>query len=345
MRVLPLLAVGIAARDPCYPAPLVAHDFPQFGDELFRPRLRQPGKDAVAAHARRDGRADAGRGEDDAGTTSSTILAPGMAAYPSPQHRRFGATAVGIEYDAGLAALARRSAERAGVADKVTMVQGDIFKEDFSRATVVTLYLLPDLNQQLRPRLLAMKPGTRVVSHAWDMGEWEPDATFRTGESEAFLWIVPAWVEGRWALQDEGGFFAGEVALTQRFQRIGGTLTLRGRQQPALGAYVEGENLGFTFVDPDGGVRSVRARIGGRPGYRGRCARGLPRPSRHRTPAVIRSGSPARLHRPPHVDPEPMMSRPITDTLVRRALAPAGFALAALAGRDSGTRRSTRPGR
>ena len=199
-------------------------------------------------------------------TTSSDVvydLGAGDGRLPIVAAKAFGATAVGIEYDGDLAALARRNAERAGVAGKVTIIQGDIFKEDFSRATVVTLYLLPDLNQQLRPPLLAMKPGTRVVSHAWDMGEWEPDATSRIGESEAFLWIVPARVEGRWSLRDEGGFFAGELELTQQFQRIGGTLTLRGKAQPVLGAYVDGEYLGFTFVDLDGGVRSVRARIDG----------------------------------------------------------------------------------
>ena len=107
----------------------------------------------MAADAGRDGRADAAGGEDHAARTSSTISAPATAGYPSPRRRQFGATAVGIEYDGDLAALARRNAERAGVAGKVTIVQGDIFKEDFSRATVVTLYLLPDLNQQLRPRL------------------------------------------------------------------------------------------------------------------------------------------------------------------------------------------------
>ena len=199
-------------------------------------------------------------------TTSKDVvydLGAGDGRLPIVAAKAFGATAVGIEYDRDLAALARRNAERAGVAGKVTIIEGDIFKEDFTRASVVTLYLLPDLNQQLRPQLLAMKPGTRVVSHAWDMGEWEPDATARIGESEAFLWIVPARVDGRWALRDEGGFFAGELALTQHFQRVGGTLTLRGKAQPVLGAYVEGEVLGFTFVDLDGGVRSVRARIDG----------------------------------------------------------------------------------
>jgi SAM-dependent methyltransferase len=199
-------------------------------------------------------------------TTSSDVvydLGAGDGRLPIVAAKAFGATAVGIEYDADLVALARRNAERAGVAGKVTIIRGDIFKEDFSRATVVTLYLLPDLNQQLRPSLLAMKPGTRVVSHAWDMGEWEPDATSRIGESEAFLWIVPARVQGRWSLRGEGGFFAGKLELTQQFQRVGGTLTLRGKAQPLLGAYVEGEYLGFTFVDLDGGVRSVRARIDG----------------------------------------------------------------------------------
>jgi SAM-dependent methyltransferase len=199
-------------------------------------------------------------------TTSADVvydLGAGDGRLPIVAAKEFGATAVGIEYDRDLAALARRNAERAGVAGRVSIVAGDIFKEDFSRATVVTLYLLPDLNQQLRPQLLAMKPGTRVVSHAWDMGEWEPDATVRSDESEAFLWIVPARVEGRWTVRDEGGFFVGELELTQQFQRVGGTLTLRGKLQPLLGAYVDGESLGFTFVDLDGGVRSVRARIAG----------------------------------------------------------------------------------
>lgn len=251
-----LIVLGVAA-------PLPAQDFPQYGDDLYRPRVRQPGKDVMwlptpDAMVERMLRM--------AKTTSSDVvydLGAGDGRLPIFAAKEFGATAVGIEYDGELAALARRNAERAGVGGKVTIIRGDIFKEDFSRATVVTLYLLPDLNQQLRPQLLAMKAGTRVVSHAWDMGEWEPDATARIGESEAFLWIVPARVEGRWTLRDERGFLTGDLELTQRFQRVGGTLTLRGKAQPVLGAYVDGDYLGFTFVDLDGGVRSVRARADG----------------------------------------------------------------------------------
>jgi tRNA G37 N-methylase Trm5 len=90
--------------------------------------------------------------------------------------KQFGATAVGIEFNPEMAALGQRNAERAGVSKKVKIIQGDIFKEDFSKATVVTMYLLPELNLKLRPTILKMKPGTRVVSHAFTMGDWEADA-------------------------------------------------------------------------------------------------------------------------------------------------------------------------
>jgi SAM-dependent methyltransferase len=244
-------------------APLAAQDFPQYGDELYRPRLRQPGKDVMWLPTPE---AMVERMLVAAKTTNQDVvydLGAGDGKIPIAAAKHFGARAVGIEYDGDLAALARRNADRAGVTDKVTIIRGDIFKADFSAATVVTLYLLPDLNQQLRPQLLAMKPGTRIVSHLWDMGEWEPDETMHVADSEAFLWIVPARVEGRWALRDEHGVFAGEIELTQRFQRVGGTLSMRGRTQPLLGAYVQGEYLGFTFAGDDGGVRSVRARIDG----------------------------------------------------------------------------------
>src|SRR5262249_19777093 len=107
------------------------------------------------------------------------------------------------------------------------------------------------------------KPGTRVVSHLWDMGEREPDETLRAGDSEAFVWIVPAPVGGRWRIPEGHGYWEALIDITQRFQRIGGTLTIRGETQPLLGAYGRGATLGFTFVAPDGGVRSVRASVDG----------------------------------------------------------------------------------
>jgi len=175
---------------------------------------------------------------------------------------KLGATAVGIEYEPAMAKFAKCLVEAENMGDKVRIIEGDIFKEDFSKATVLTLYLLPDLNHQLRPQILAMKPGTRVVSHAWDMGEWEPDEAFVVEGSEGFLWIVPARVGGRWSLRDDKDWEA-EISVTQEFQRIGGTITIKGRTQPLLGAYVNGAIVGFTFVDKDGAVRSMRGQVDG----------------------------------------------------------------------------------
>ncbi len=238
-----------------------AQDFPQYGDELYRPKLRQQGKDVMwlpTPDAMVTRMLQAARV-----TASDHVvdLGAGEGRIPIAAAKAFGARATGIEYDADLAALARRNAVRAGVADRVTIVTGDIFKEDFSRASVVTMYLLPELNQQLRPQLLRMKPGTRIVSHMWDMGEWEPDETFSVDDNDAYLWIVPAQVAGRWKLKSEKNAPTVEIDLTQQFQRIGGTMTIGPKAQPLLGAYVQGDILGFTYVDSDGGMRSARVQV------------------------------------------------------------------------------------
>lgn len=253
--------LGVLALLLCGSATL-AQDFPKYGDEVYEPRLRQDGKDVMwlptpdGMVTRMLEMAKVGKGD------LVYDLGAGEGRIPIAAAKVHGATAVGIEYDGKLADLARRNAQRAGVADRVKIVTGDIFKEDFTRASVVTLYLLPELNQQLRPQLLAMKPGTRIVSHMWDMGEWEPDEAFAADGSEAFLWIVPARVAGRWKLTDDR-FFEGEAEIVQFFQRIGGTITIRGKTQPLTGAYVNGATVGFTFKDTDGAIRSVRARMDG----------------------------------------------------------------------------------
>ena len=109
-----------------------------------------------------------------------------------------------------------------------------------------------------------MKPGTRVVSHLWDMGEWEPDATFRVARKRSVPLDRPGTGRGSLdARRPTTDRWQGELDIAQQFQRVGGTLTIRGKTQPLLGAYVQGATLGFTFVDLDGGVRSVRARVDG----------------------------------------------------------------------------------
>ena len=137
-----------------------------------------------------------------------------------------GARAYGVEYNPKMVALSLRNAKQAGVTDKATFVQGDIFETDFSKATVITLFLLPDLNVKLRPKILDMKPGTRIVSNSFTMGEWQSDQTVNATEKEgcqsyctAYLWIVPAKVEGRWKFPE------GELNLKQNFQMLTGSLT------------------------------------------------------------------------------------------------------------------------
>lgn len=105
--------------------------------------------------------------------------------------KRYGITATGVDIDPERIQEANANAEKAGVSNKVTFVQQDLFKTDFSKATVVSLYLLPSVNLKLRPKILDLKPGTRVVSHAFDMGDWKPDQEITVGSSTIYLWTVP----------------------------------------------------------------------------------------------------------------------------------------------------------
>jgi SAM-dependent methyltransferase len=150
-------------------------------------------------------------------------LGAGDGKIPIAAAKRYGATAVGVEYEANLVKLARCLVEAEGLRRRVEVVQGDIFATDFSRATVVTLYLLPALNLRLRPTLLAMKPGTRVVSYSFTMGDWEPDDHVDTDEGSAYLWVVPATAAGTWTFRPANGADAFEVTLAQTFQELTGS--------------------------------------------------------------------------------------------------------------------------
>jgi hypothetical protein len=190
-------------------------------------------------------------------------LGAGDGKIPIAAARQFGARAWGIEYNKDLAALAQRNAQRAGVAERVRIVHGDIFKEDFSKATVVTMYLLEELNAQLRPNILAMKPGTRVLSNTFSMGDWEPDQVIRVTNGTGYFWTVPANVAGLWILSglDEKG--NATLKLDQNFQRLGGTLTLQGKTQNLLGARMHGAELHFSFINADGLLKAVKVLVNG----------------------------------------------------------------------------------
>ena len=176
--------------------------------------------------------------------------------------RKYGAQSVGIEYNPDMAQFARRKVAEAGMTDKVKIITGDIFQEDFSSATVVTLYLMPHLNIKLRPILLKMKPGTRVVSHAFNMGEWEPDERISDQHARAYFWVVPAQIEGAWVMSGlEGGPM--RLNLSQSFQQIGGTLNRGGQSFALLGARLSGDELKFQFVTPDKKVNTFSGRVEG----------------------------------------------------------------------------------
>ena len=153
-----------------------------------------------------------------------------------------GATALGIEYNPDMVALAARAAKEEGVSAKATFKQADIFESDFSKATVITLFLLSDLNLRLRPIILDMKPGTRIVSNTFDMSDWEPDQTTNLTQNEnwttAHLWIVPAKVVGIWKYND------GQIEFTQNFQYITGTMTLGDKKMEFTGK-LNGDKISF----------------------------------------------------------------------------------------------------
>lgn len=262
------MSSGPILLKPLLPA-ITLPDTRKRGDDQFQPEVGQAGKDviwvptpdslvaamlSVAAVKPGDFVVDLGSGD------GKIAIAAG---------RDFGARAHGIEYNADMVALARRNARRAGVTDRVTFAQGDIFESDFSSATVVTLYLLPSLNEKLRPTLLKMKPGTRIVSHAFSMGDWEPERTINTDDATGYFWIVPADAAGRWAFEVGNERFVAD--FTQRHQKlqIAGTGPIRDgvlagtgiRLTRANGQVIEGTVTGDRMVGR--GWVAMRVKAGG----------------------------------------------------------------------------------
>ncbi|MPZ38410.1 MAG: methyltransferase domain-containing protein [Rhizobiales bacterium] len=213
--------------------------------EKFEPRVGQPGKDVVwvpspqalvdrmldmAKLAPGEYHMDLGSGD---GRTVITAA-------------KRGAIAVGVEYNPNMVALARENAKQAGVGDRATFIEGDLFKADISKANVITLFLLPDINLRLRPKLLDLRPGTRIVSNSFDMGDWTPDQTIQAGGEctswcRAHLWIVPAKVGGTWKLPD-----GGELTLEQKYQTITGSLRMGSSNMNISNGKVIADQVTFT---------------------------------------------------------------------------------------------------
>jgi precorrin-6B methylase 2 len=169
-----------------------------------------------------------------------------------------GLRAMGIEYNPDMVQLSIANAAGAGVSDRAKFVKADLYETDFSQATVITMFLLPEINMKLRPKLLDMKPGTRIVSNSFRMEDWEPDETATIEEGctswcTALLWIVPAKVGGKWRLGN------GELVLAQEFQMLSGSLTSGGKSLPISEAKMRGDQITFTA---GGTVYSGRVKAG-----------------------------------------------------------------------------------
>jgi SAM-dependent methyltransferase len=219
------------------------------GDDKYKPRVGQEGKDVVWVPTSNELLAIMLK---TAKVTPNDLvydLGSGDGRIAIAAAKNFGARAIGIEFNPEMAQLAQRNVDRSGVADRVKIINGDIFVEDFSKATVVTMYLLPELNMALRPTILKMKPGTRVTSHAFNMGDWEADVEIDS-PAKAFYWVVPAQVQGEWLIS---GMEPGRtiLKLSQHYQKIGGTLQIGNDSQPLLNPRLDGATLSFTYLDRD----------------------------------------------------------------------------------------------
>ncbi|HSD44225.1 MAG TPA: methyltransferase domain-containing protein [Burkholderiales bacterium] len=181
--------------------------------------------------------------------------------------QKYGTRGVGIDYDNYLIKESTENAAKAGVADRARFLKEDIFETDLTAATVVTMYLLPEFNLRLRPKLLAeLRAGARVVSHDWDMGAWAPDARIEVPApdkkvglrkvSTLYLWIVPAQLAGRWDTRVPVGDGAMDIELEieQSFQNVGGIARIDGAARPIERAAVKGRYVEFRFDAPGGGA-------------------------------------------------------------------------------------------
>ncbi|MGD9945662.1 MAG: methyltransferase domain-containing protein [Burkholderiaceae bacterium] len=181
--------------------------------------------------------------------------------------REFGARGLGIEFNPEMVALSERRAAAANVADRAKFQRGDIFASDFSTATVVTMYLMPHLNLRLRHTLMALKPGTRIVSHEFRLGDWQPEESSSIGSQTAHLWIVPANAGGEWSLRFPStgagsGMLNASLWIEQSFQTFRGRAGFKDLQTTLREPRLLGDQISFGFTDPSGQPRQFVGRVG-----------------------------------------------------------------------------------
>ena len=189
--------------------------------------------------------------------------------------KKYGARGFGVDLDEVLLKRANDTAKREGVADRARFIEENLFETDLSKATVITTYLLPEMNEKLRPKILRLKPGTRVVAHDYHMGEWQPDdndtlsvpekTVGNPGTSYIFLWYVPANASGKWQIRAPvgGKTLAVDLDLSQRFQMLSGNARINDSAAQLQGARVRGEDVTF-WLTVGSGMSAVRHEFNGR---------------------------------------------------------------------------------
>lgn len=228
-------------------------------ERVYKPKFGQPGKDVAWEPTLSPLATDMLKLAKTTAQDRVYDLGAGDGAIVIVAAKQFGATAVGIEYNGDLAKLGQCYVEAEGVADKAKVLEGDIFKTDFSSATVVMLYLVPELNLRLRPTLLSMPPGTRVVSHSHKMYEWNWDDEIERDGEHARLWIVPAKVHGRWTFKQTNGDHEFTLNLKQQFQYVTGDLRWAG-QNSSVSGMLRGADISIEF----GGQRKLLGKVSGK---------------------------------------------------------------------------------
>lgn len=188
-------------------------------------------------------------------------LGSGDGRIPIHAAKHFGARAIGVELEENLIRVSEQAAKAQGVSHLATFLRQDLYEADLSRATVVALYISPGVMEKLRPRLLALRPGTRLVSHHFTLGDWEPDEVIRTEGRTGYLWVVPADARGSWTVNLPDG------ELRLRIDQVHQSLAVRGerngRAVNVIGTRLRGTEIQFTSFDADGGARHFRGMLDG----------------------------------------------------------------------------------
>jgi SAM-dependent methyltransferase len=188
-------------------------------------------------------------------------LGSGDGRMPIYAAKHFGAQAIGVELEENLVALSIKAAEAQGVSHLVRFLRQDLYEANLSQATVLALYISPGVMQKLKPRLLALKPGTRVVSHHFTLEDWAPDETIRTENRTGYLWVVPADVRGSWSVSIPDQSL--RLQIGQKHQELAIRAEREGRAVAVVGAQLRGTEIRFTTFDPDGGARHYRGQVEG----------------------------------------------------------------------------------